>query len=113
MLISRLVDYDLCTSCIDTGSAERHNPFHEFFEIEEPGRVVVHTVFSGNGEMDSSCTPRRTTDNTATRDIPSPIATPTESVTHNATCNLCDSKIRGTRYKCVNCIGTKLLFLYY
>lgn len=100
-----LEDYDLCAPCIKAGSAERHNPFHEFFEIEEPGRVVVHTVFSGNGEMDSSGTPRRT-DSTAARDVPNPVLPSAEPVTHNAFCDLCDSNIRGTRYKCLDCMGT-------
>lgn len=97
-------DYDLCTTCIMSGSAEQHNPFHEFFEIEEPGRVVVHTVFSGDGEMDSSWTGRRTTENASPRVVPNSTFASAAPVAHHATCDLCDSKIRGTRYKCVNCI---------
>ena len=92
-----------------SGSAEEHNPFHEFFEIEEPGRVVVHTVFSGDGEMDSSWTGRRTTENASPRVVPNSTSASAAPVAHYATCDLCDSKIRGTRYKCVNCIGMKHL----
>ncbi|KAF7303155.1 hypothetical protein MKEN_01279200 [Mycena kentingensis (nom. inval.)] len=82
-------DYDLCTNCIETGGAERHNPFHEFLEIKEPGRVIVHNVYSGEGER--GAVPQTT-----------PPA-PTEPVVHYATCNLCDSRIRGDRYKCATC----------
>ncbi|KAJ7651681.1 hypothetical protein DFH06DRAFT_1207790 [Mycena polygramma] len=94
-------DYDLCTPCIQSGSAERHNPFHEFLEIKEPGRVIVHTVYSGDGERDASPT-------TSTR-APAPSQAEAEAeaeaqpAVHYATCNLCDSRIRGDRYKCADC----------
>ncbi|KAJ7492359.1 hypothetical protein FB451DRAFT_1022268 [Mycena latifolia] len=87
-------DYDLCTPCIASGSAERHNPFHEFLEIKEPGRVIVHTVYSGDGERDA---PSNTS-----RAAPTPQAEE-QPVIHFATCNLCDSRIRGDRYKCADC----------
>ncbi|KAK0481541.1 hypothetical protein IW261DRAFT_1471201 [Armillaria novae-zelandiae] len=80
-------DYDLCTKCITTGAAERHDPFHEFWEVTEPGRVIVSRV-------GSTAPP-----------VPAP-QVPTQAVTpavHGATCDLCDSRIRGDRYKCVNC----------
>ena len=74
------------------GVSEVHNPFHEFFEINEPGRVIVHTVFSGNGERESRGTPR----------APGPEASVAhateEAVIHFANCDLCDSRIRGDRY---------------
>ncbi|KAG1757855.1 hypothetical protein EDB19DRAFT_1901345 [Suillus lakei] len=95
-------DYDLCTPCIDSGAAERHNSFHEFFDIETPGRVFVHTVFSGSGERDGSATSR-----SATADSPrTPVATSAstiETARHSASCNMCDSAIVGDRFKCVNC----------
>lgn len=76
---SPCLDYDLCTTCISSGSAERHNPFHEFIEISEPGRVIVHTVHS--------------------EATPSVQPSPAQSeVAHNATCDLCDSHIVGVRY---------------
>ncbi|KAL0951646.1 hypothetical protein HGRIS_008326 [Hohenbuehelia grisea] len=98
-------DFDLCTSCIGTGSAERHNPFHEFFEITEPGRVIVHTVFSGTGERSNdglvdtnrSRLSVQQSSETVVND-PSPV-----DAVHNATCDLCDSRIRGVRYKCADC----------
>ncbi|KAL0567721.1 hypothetical protein V5O48_014273 [Marasmius crinis-equi] len=96
-------DYDLCTNCISAGGAEKHNPFHEFLELTEPGRVVVHTVYSGRGE-------RETTSNAPSlqaSSVPEPQPTTPqpapEPVVHAATCNLCDSRIHGTRYKCTDC----------
>ncbi|KAI3622325.1 zz type zinc finger domain-containing protein [Moniliophthora roreri] len=89
-------DYDLCTECITSGAAERHNPFHEFFEINEPGRVVVHTVYQGNGERNAPDIRRAPV-------LSPPAPAPAQPVVHFASCNLCDSRIRGDRYKCLNC----------
>ncbi|KAF8808145.1 hypothetical protein BYT27DRAFT_7338708 [Phlegmacium glaucopus] len=92
-------DYDLCTPCMAAGVSEVHNPFHEFFEIREPGRVIVHTVFSGNGEREGQGTPT-----TRTRAPEASVAPATgESVIHYANCDLCDSRIYGDRYKCLDC----------
>ncbi|KAG2345200.1 hypothetical protein BDR05DRAFT_998350 [Suillus weaverae] len=95
-------DYDLCTPCIESGAAERHNSFHEFFDIETPGRVFVHTVFSGSGERDASPISRN-----ATADNPRTFAATSvstiEAIRHCAACNMCDSPIVGDRFKCVNC----------
>lgn len=82
-------DYDLCTSCFDSGAAENHNPFHEFFDIREPGRVIVHTVFNGDGPRDIP-----TSDNAR---APVPVQSEQPAV-HHATCDLCDSRIIGDRY---------------
>lgn len=90
-------DYDLCTSCIESGGAERHNSFHEFFDIETPGRVFVHTVFSGSGERDASQNSRN-----ATAGSPHIVAA-TPETRHFAHCNMCDSAIVGDRFKCINC----------
>ncbi|KAJ3876844.1 hypothetical protein F5051DRAFT_331097 [Lentinula edodes] len=86
-------DYDLCSSCIADGAAARHTPFHEFFEISEPGRVVVHNVFSGSGEREAAPPMRHNG---------SPVQS-SQPVVHNAVCDLCESRIRGDRYKCINC----------
>ncbi|RXW24033.1 hypothetical protein EST38_g1799 [Candolleomyces aberdarensis] len=82
-------DFDLCSSCMGDGGAEKHNPFHEFFDIREPGRVIVHTVLSNEGEhaARSNATAQATS-------VP---------VAHNAMCDLCDLAIAGTRYKCCDC----------
>ncbi|KAJ3845357.1 hypothetical protein F5878DRAFT_523856 [Lentinula raphanica] len=88
-------DFDLCTPCIRGVATETHNPFHEFFQISEPGRVVVHNVFSGHGEQEVQQPPPRPVD-----EVPVP---PPQPVVHSATCDLCESRIYGDRYKCVTC----------
>ncbi|KIM47460.1 hypothetical protein M413DRAFT_22123 [Hebeloma cylindrosporum] len=90
-------DYDLCTTCISGGAAEAHNPFHEFFDVNEPGKVIVHTVFSGNGEREAAGGHSRRPS------VPVQPAAVAEPVVHNATCDLCDSRIQGGRYKCLAC----------
>jgi hypothetical protein len=72
------IDYDLCTSCIDSGHAQRHNSQHQFLAINEPGRVIVHTVHTNEGEQQMH-----------------PVSTP---AAHNASCNMCESRISGDRY---------------
>ena len=77
----------MCTPCIMT-KRTRHAMSHEFFEIEEPGRVIVHTVFSGDGERETSHL-----------SSPPSVAEPeTQPVLHNAVCDMCDSQIYGDRY---------------
>lgn len=51
----------------------------------------MHTVFSGDGEMDVSPAAA------APAPTPAPVV-PQEVALHNATCDLCDSRIRGDRY---------------
>lgn len=77
-----------------SGSAERHNPFHEFFEISEPGRVIIHTVFSGDGERESA--PSARAPPAAPLEVPPPVVE--EVPVHAANCDLCDSRIHGDRY---------------
>jgi next to BRCA1 gene 1 protein len=83
LLLIFFLDYDLCTRCILSGSAERHNPFHEFLDISEPGRVIVHRVFDQISEPTLA-----------------PGSREEEEVVHHATCDLCDSRIIGVRYVC-------------
>ncbi|PPQ63827.1 hypothetical protein CVT24_009777 [Panaeolus cyanescens] len=85
-------DYDLCGPCLATGQAEVHNAFHEFFEIREPGRVIVHTVYTGNGERVA-----RPSNRTAGLERPT-TPQPPALTTHFARCDLCDSTITGYRY---------------
>ncbi|TFK77453.1 hypothetical protein BDN72DRAFT_873746 [Pluteus cervinus] len=86
-------DYDLCTACFDDSGVEKHNTLHTFINIKEPGRVIVHTVYSG-GERDATAheAPRA-----------SPGQTQASLAIHNASCDLCDGRIEGSRYKCANC----------
>ncbi|KAH9858338.1 hypothetical protein C2E23DRAFT_803657 [Lenzites betulinus] len=91
-------DYDLCQVCLMTPSLRsQHHAAHQFFGIEKPGEIIVHTVFTGDDEHQfaqhsaaSGRIPR-----VRTRDI--------EPVVHDAQCNLCDSRIRGDRFKCLDC----------
>jgi len=72
-------DYDLCTTCITSGGAERHNPFHEFLELTTPAdvhREYDREISEQGGDA----------------------AISSENVIHQAICDLCDSQIRGDRY---------------
>lgn len=90
-------DYDLCSSCIaQPGLLATHGPRHQFFEIDRPGEVIVHTVFSDNDEVGAprSPSPVESMEPVVIR-APSPII-------HQAKCNLCDSRIQGDRYVWLN-----------
>lgn len=92
-------DFDLCDSCVASGGKESHEQFHEFFEITEPGHVYVHTIFSGDaGREPVSSQTNVTTPVQASEGVRPPTVEP---VIHGATCNLCDSRIRGVRYVCI------------
>ena len=89
-------DYDLCEECISTASLRsQHSPHHQFFAIEKPGEVIVHTVFSGDGEREP---PRPAQPRSPRVETPRPHLRDVEPVVHNAVCNLCDSRIRGDRF---------------
>ncbi|KAH9486260.1 Protein JOKA2 [Psilocybe cubensis] len=90
-------DYDLCDSCIGNGAAEAHNPFHEFFDILEPGRVIVHTVFNGDSDRETARPSQRRSSASASVPAPEPAA-PSSPAVHPATCDLCESRIIGNRY---------------
>lgn len=88
-------DFDICQTCADSGAKEAHDPFHSFFEIEQPGGTYVHTIFSGSGERAPLRSVTSAPRSPFRRRRPSSLAQP---VLHNATCNLCDSRIRGHRF---------------
>ncbi|EGO20236.1 hypothetical protein SERLADRAFT_442372 [Serpula lacrymans var. lacrymans S7.9] len=104
-------DYDLCGVCMGSGTAGRHNPFHEFFDIATPGRVFVHTVFNRGPPNDGSVNnaePHSSLRRENERDIGA------GHILHNATCNLCDSPIEGDRYiSTLVTIRDYLAFEYY
>ena len=83
-------NYDTCQRCFAAGRAVSHH--HQLIRIAEPGNVVVHRVHE----------PTRPSPFLA--DAVSQVAT--SSVVHNATCNMCDSRIESVRYKCTRCPGT-------
>lgn len=90
-----VLDYDLCTPCVESGATEQHNPFHEFFDIETPGRVYVHTVYSE--DRDRSFGNRHQLSSSDHAPVTQQGNTPAD-LRHSATCNLCDSAIIGERY---------------
>lgn len=108
-------DYDMCPTCY-SNKRHQHDGSHEFFAIEEPGHVYVHTVFSGLGEKRGAGA-NHTHSTRCTHATEAPVATPaanTASLTptvpeaaststkaevlHNATCDMCDSRIKGIRW---------------
>ncbi|KAI9056980.1 hypothetical protein FKP32DRAFT_1661460 [Trametes sanguinea] len=102
-------DYDMCEGCFRTPFLRsQHHPAHEFFAIDKPGEVIVHTVFSGDGEREPerfNQQHRESVPRVRSRDV--------EPVVHNALCNLCDSRIRGDRFKCLDCPDYDLCQLCY
>ncbi|KZT72898.1 hypothetical protein DAEQUDRAFT_754913 [Daedalea quercina L-15889] len=95
-------DYDLCSQCHAIPEVRsEHGTTHQFFAIDRPGEVIVHTVFSGDGErVPSTSNPLRQRRNESRESV---ARVPEEPAMHNARCNLCESRIWGERYKCLNC----------
>lgn len=106
-------DFDMCSPCMERNrlSEMGHNPFHEFYEIKEPGKVIVHSVYSANGERENGH-PERSQPNNASQEraqsapasvpAPPPVPTPPAPAVHAATCDMCDSTILGERYVSVS-----------
>lgn len=87
-------DYDLCNQCYNIPDVRsQHGTAHQFFAIDRPGEVIVHTVFSGDGERVPSSSSRQTRTESCEPAAPTP-----ELVMHTAGCNLCESRIYGARY---------------
>lgn len=105
-------DFDLCSTCMTNRlTSIAHNPFHEFLEIHEPGKVIVHTVYSANGEREDrgperspsgdaqQDTTRVAAEASPTRATPANVvSSPSSPAVHAATCDLCDSRIIGARH---------------
>lgn len=100
-------DYDLCEKCYAIPEVRsEHGTAHQFFAIDRPGEVIVHTVFSGAGErVPSSSNPHRQ-ERTESRESATPASSHEEPVIHSAQCNLCESRIRGVRYVSVRFIDS-------
>lgn len=101
LILTQISDFDLCAPCLESGATEQHNPSHEFFDIEIPGHVYVHTVLGGDRnrsfgncrQVPGSDDAQVTQQGSASTPIPDD-----PPVRHAATCNLCDSAIVGERY---------------
>lgn len=74
-----LGDFDLCDKCYPRADCD--HPNHQFIDIDIPGRVIVHRVY------DRVETP-----------TPVPAVSSNDFVVHSATCDMCDSRIRGIRH---------------
>lgn len=96
-LLTVITDYDMCTPCI-TNKRDQHSDAHQFFRIEEPGHVIVHTVFDGAGDNAASRFPCASPPQPAPTPAPTRRPAPPAPVAHNATCDLCDSRIYGDRF---------------
>lgn len=79
-------DFDLCEMCVSRGAKDVHHGAHQFIELATPGRVVVHRVYEERAE-----TPRAPE--------PEPVAVAVaEPFVHSAMCDMCESRIIGTRF---------------
>lgn len=91
-------DFDLCSKCMATPNI-RASHGHAFFEIERPGDLYVHTVFTGDGERAPGARPMQHRSPRESR-----AASVQERVAQGATCNLCESYILGDRYVSIDFI---------
>ncbi|EJD04203.1 uncharacterized protein FOMMEDRAFT_167441 [Fomitiporia mediterranea MF3/22] len=78
-------NFDLCDECFPRHEVD--HPGHEFVSLETPRRIMFIQVRDGDETPRVHQSSRR--------------AQPTAA--HNAICDLCDSRIRGSRYKCLSC----------
>jgi hypothetical protein len=106
------VDFDMCSACmLSTRAVNHRNGQHKFVRITSPGEIFVHRMKeSERSERDGARTPRARAANESSSPVPEvppvPVSTngPTaQPAVHDATCNLCDSRILGVRYKCTGC----------
>ena len=89
-------DYDMCETCFTKPHLRaKHFARHQFFAIEKPGEVIVHTVFSDSADQEPVLSAQQPQ---PVSEIPSMDLRDVEPVLHNAMCNMCDSRIRGDRF---------------
>lgn len=93
-------DFDYCDACMVDKKTEHDQAIgatdegHEFIALHTPGRVLVHMR-----PMRDEIRPARA--NTAPESVNATGTTTT--VVFNATCDLCDTRITGVRFKCLEC----------
>ncbi|KAJ1302722.1 hypothetical protein OPQ81_003037 [Rhizoctonia solani] len=84
-------DFDLCDVCYHAKAQPLdHKTEHEMLHLDRPQRIVTHLAGFGRGP---------TTRAVATGSG----STAKSSVLHNAWCDACSERIRGTRHKCLDC----------
>lgn len=92
-------DFDFCDTCMVDKKQEHDRDVgatgsgHEFIALHTPGKVVVHVR-----PMNEPPRPMSATAAPATA-----VPTSKPRVVHSAVCDLCDARIQGTRYKCLEC----------
>ncbi|GAA5906212.1 uncharacterized protein JCM6883_005477 [Sporobolomyces salmoneus] len=95
-------NYDLCESCVDFRT-QFHPGAHAFSEIVRPGSAALPSL-RGAVEVERQPTPRVVTPaSTIVPARPSPPAPVARPLVHNATCDICQKTITGTRMKCTDC----------
>lgn len=83
--------------CWTTDRTKHRNGRHQFARITKPGEIFVHRV-----REEPSITPRAATE--APPIPPDSVTYASQAeVVHDATCDLCDSRILGVRHKCTRC----------
>ncbi|KAF9515301.1 hypothetical protein BS47DRAFT_1341989 [Hydnum rufescens UP504] len=95
-------DYDMCDPCMNTRRYEAHDESHNFAKLGTPGTVIVQRV-QESSLAPASATEAESTPSVPGSPLPAPVAMATAPFAHAATCNMCDSRIFGDRYKCVGC----------
>jgi next-to-BRCA1 protein 1 len=108
------VDFDLCSLCLAAQPQNfgSHSKSHSLFAIEEPGGLWIHTIFEGNGALEIPEPP--VADEGPTDFMDTNIlefnaqgeshtqgehtALEAETPVRHATCEFCDTAIRGERF---------------
>lgn len=109
-------DFDFCDAC---RGREHFNGAHQFYALVEPGEVIVRDSFQAPAPQPTALRARgranpRSSAIPPPPPVPAPAPMPRPShhqprpvrpvpASHSAACDMCSSRIRGVRYKCVAC----------
>lgn len=124
-------DFDLCVAC-EALPIPVHDANHPMLKIKTD-RTVIPSVHGAGQTAPSRCTRnmrRCSRDDDNSRPLPTPPMlhphfhsapapltevldavppVPAAPIVHRASCNICDSRIYGARFKCLNCLGMSFL----